>query len=123
MRGRKSSLKMVLSDAERTALEHVTRSTSVAAGLARRARIVLLVAEGVSLVETARRVGVMETVVRLWCRRFLERRLEGLADLPRSGRPPVFSPRGGPVCGEVGLRTARCGGTLAVAVGLSGDRP
>jgi hypothetical protein len=49
MRGRKSSLKIVLSHSERTALEHVTRSTSVAAGLARRARIVLLVTDGAAL--------------------------------------------------------------------------
>jgi len=31
-------------------------------------------------------------VVRKWGKRFMEKRLKGLADEPRSGRPTVFSP-------------------------------
>ena len=88
------------------------------AGLVRRARMILLVADGATLIGTARQVGVTEPIVRRWCGRFLQDRLAGLNDRPRSGRPPVFSPRGGAARGEDRLRTPRHGGPLAVAVGL-----
>jgi len=121
MRGRKSALKLVLSDEERRTLRQWARSTTTAAGLARRARIVLLVAEGNSLSGTARQVDVMETVVRLWCTRFLKQRLDGLSDLPRSGRPRDFSPSSGDVRREDRVRTAGCSGAIAVSVGWSGN--
>ena len=118
MRGRKSSLKIVLSEQDRQELEHLVRSTSVRAGVARRARIVLELAAGARLVEIARQTGVTEQVVRFWGRRFLEHGLEGLHDLPRTGRPPVFSPRGRDACGKDCLPAARHSRSLAVAVGL-----
>ena len=118
MRGRRSSLKIVLSEHDRGELEHWVRSTSVRAGVARRARIVLELAAGTRLIEIARQTGVTEQVVRYWGRRFLKRGLEGLHDLPRTGRPPVFSPRGRAARGEDRLPASRHGGPLAVAVGL-----
>lgn len=118
MRGRKSSLKIVLSEQDREQLEHLVRSTSVRAGVARRARIVLELAAGGRLVEIARQTGVTEQVVRFWGRRFLKQRLEGLQDLSRTGRPPVFSPRGRDACGEDRLPAARHGRPFVVAVGL-----
>ena len=66
MRGRRSSLKIVLSEESRRQLEHLVRSTSVLAGIARRARIVLELAAGARLVEIAERTGVTEQVVRSW---------------------------------------------------------
>ena len=45
-RGRKSSLRMVLSAAEHQTLERWQRSTTLAAGLVRRGKIILLVAAG-----------------------------------------------------------------------------
>lgn len=118
MRGRRSSVKIVLSEQEREELEHLVRSTSVRAGMARRARIVLGLAEGLRLVEIAERTGVTEQVVRQWGRRFLKHRFAGLQDLPRTGRPPAFSPCGGHARREDRLPAARHGGSLAVAVGL-----
>lgn len=118
MRGRKSSLKILLSEESRQELEHLVRSTSVRAGVARRARIVLELAAGARLVEIAERTGVTEQVVRYWGRRYLKHRLEGLYDLPRTGRPPVFSPRGRDPCREDRLPASRHGRALAVAVGL-----
>jgi transposase len=47
-----------------------------------------------------------EKHVRKWVQRFLKDRLAGLRDRPGRGRKPVFSPRGGAVRGEAGLRTA-----------------
>lgn len=118
MRGRRSSLQIVLSEQDRRELEHWVRSTSVRAGVARRARMVLELAAGARLVEIARQTGVTEQVVRFWGRRFLKHRLQGLHDLPRTGRPPVFSPRGRDACGEDRLPTSRRGRPFAVTVGL-----
>ena len=42
-----------------------------------------------------------------WRKRFFERRLKGLEDAPRSGRPRVFSPLGARRDQSAGLRTAR----------------
>jgi plasmid stabilization system protein ParE len=118
MRGRKSSLKIVLSEENRRELEHVVRSTSVRAGVARRARIVLELAAGARLVEIAERTGVTEQVVRHWGRRYIKQGLDGLYDLPRTGRPPVFSPRGRDACGQDCLPASRHSRALALAVGL-----
>lgn len=106
MRGRRTSLHVVLAPEERHELERRLRCTTTPAGLARRARVILGVADGLALVEVARLVGMTEKHVRKWTTRFLERRLEGLHDRPGRGRKPVFSPRGRDVRGEDCLRTA-----------------
>jgi hypothetical protein len=96
MRGQKTSLIVLLTTEERQQLQHWVRSSTMPAGRVRRARAVLLVSDGVPLVETARRVGLTERNVRKWVKRFLTHRLAGLDDLPRPGRRPSFSPGGGP---------------------------
>jgi hypothetical protein len=106
VRGRKTSLRIVLTSEERIELQRRLRSTTTPAGLARRSRVVLGVADGLALVQVARLVGMTEKHVRKWTRRFLERRLEGLHDRPGRGRKPVFSPRGRDVRGADRLRTA-----------------
>src|SRR5215212_11667953 len=78
----------------RAELTHLTRSPSIAAGLARRARIVLLAADGVPLRHIGRRVGVDRNVVRDWLDRFRAHGLDGLRDLPRPGRARAFPPGG-----------------------------
>jgi len=74
-----------LGDAER--LNSLRRSSTVEAGLAMRARIVLLAAEGVSNAEIARRVGVSRPTVVGWRQRYADSGISGLADLDRPGRP------------------------------------
>ena len=106
MRGRRTSLRVVLTSEERNELERRLRCTTTPSGLARRARVILSVADGLRLVEVARLVGMTEKQVRKWTTRFLESRLEGLHDRPGRGRKPVCSPRGGDVRGEDCLRTA-----------------
>ncbi len=59
----------------------------MSAGLARRARIVLLAAEGMANTETAERVGVSRQTVLSRRAAYLERGLDGLSDAPRPGRP------------------------------------
>lgn len=58
-----------------------------------RAKIVLLAAEGLKNDEIARRLDMPRKVVWLWRKRFFEKRLEGLDELPRPGRPRAFPPR------------------------------
>lgn len=61
------SRRVIELDAEgRAALEGLTRRPSAAAGLVRRARIVLLAADGVPLDRIARQLGVRRNVVRAW---------------------------------------------------------
>jgi Winged helix-turn helix len=100
MRGRKTSLHVVLTTAERDRLEQRLRCTTTSLGLARRCRAILGVAEGLPLVEVARLVDLAERHVRKWVQRFLKDRLDGLHDRPGRGRKPVFSPRGGAARGE-----------------------
>jgi TyrR family helix-turn-helix protein len=76
----------LLRENERDALIGLTRSSSMRAGLAARARIVLLAAEGTPNVEIARLVGVSRPTVNLWRARYAEQGLAGLADEKRSGR-------------------------------------
>jgi transposase len=76
-----------LSEEEEHVLRGVLRTPSVSQQQALRARIVLRAAEGVSNTQIAREVGVSLPTVGLWRRNFCERRLEGLRDAPRSGRP------------------------------------
>jgi len=83
---------IVLTDPVRAELQHLVRRTTTAAGLARRARIVLLAADGIAIRHIGPRVGVSRTVVRDWLDRFRAQGIAGLQDLPRSGRPRRFSP-------------------------------
>jgi transposase len=77
---------LLLRENERDELVGLTRSSSVGAGLAARARIVLLAADGTPNVEIARLVGVSRPTVNAWRARYAERGLAGLADAKRSGR-------------------------------------
>ncbi len=78
---------LVLRDGDRDKLEGWLRSRSVGSGLAKRARMVLLAAEGVGNREIASRVGASPTTVIEWRSRYAERGLVGLKDLERTGRP------------------------------------
>jgi len=78
---------LVLRDGDRERLEGWLRSRSVKAGLAKRARIVLLAAEGVTNQEIADRVDASRTTVIQWRNRYQSRGLPGLEDRDRPGRP------------------------------------
>ena len=71
-------------------LSSLIRSSTVEAGLAQRARIVLLAAQGVSNTAIASMVGVSRPTVILWRNRYAQAGIAGLGDLERSGRPPVI---------------------------------
>ena len=87
------SLRVVdLSDQEQATLEALTRRTTVAAGVMRRAQMVLLAADGMPLDRIAREVGVDRTIVRTWIDRYRVGGVAALRDRPRPGRPRSFSP-------------------------------
>ena len=79
---------MILSDEERAELQRIARRAKSAQALALRARIVLACADGLTNRDVGAKVGVEPHTVSRWRRRFIERRLEGLVDEPRVGRPP-----------------------------------
>jgi Winged helix-turn helix len=117
-RGRKSPLVIELSPEERETLQRWQRSTTMAAGLVRRGRIILLLAERHSQSQVAQLVGVQRAVVRRWARRFLAQRLAGLADAPGRGAKGVFSPGGGDLRGAPSLRTPGYLGPQSLPMGL-----
>ncbi len=72
---------------DRKVLESWTRSPSMRAGLAQRARIVLLAADGVPVKDIVDRVGVSKPTVIGWKKRYAAEGLGGLEDRPKPGRP------------------------------------
>jgi hypothetical protein len=90
-----SAVEITLSEAERAELERRAAKLTLPYRDVQRAKIVLYAAEGLSNVEIAGRLEMCSKVVGQWRRRFREQRLEGLEDLPRSGRPRRFSPARG----------------------------
>jgi transposase len=72
---------------DRVELMRWTRSSSIPAGLAQRARIVLLAADGVGTNQIVERVGVSKPTVIGWKKRYAAEGLGGLDDRPKSGRP------------------------------------
>jgi hypothetical protein len=104
-RGRKSSWHIVLAPEERQTLERWQRATTMTAGLARRGKMILLLAAGSSQSAAAQAVGGQRTVVRHWAKRFLAQRLDGLSDAPGRGAKGGFSPGGRHARRAPGLRT------------------
>lgn len=102
-----SKRQIVLTSIQRVALEGWLRSTTIMAGLARRARIVLLAADRVRIREICRHVQTDRRTVRKWLDRFRERGLDGLDDRPRPGCGASFSPRGRRGIGSAGVLAAR----------------
>jgi len=92
MSGPRSPRVVELTSEDRASLEALTRRTTAAAGLVRRARIVLLAGAGLPLDRVAREVGADRTIVRTWIDRYRAVGVAGLRDRPRSGRPRAFSP-------------------------------
>ena len=80
---------LVLRPGDKEKLSSLVRSSSVRAGVAQRARIVLLAAQGMPNAEIARRVGVSGPTVLSWRNRYQGGGIAALEDAPRSGRPPV----------------------------------
>ena len=84
--GRKTSLTIRLTPAERQTLLAWQRATTIRAGLVRRARIILLLADGVTITDIAAMVGLSRRHTYKWIQRFMQEGLAGLEDKPGRGR-------------------------------------
>src|SRR5260370_1926635 len=83
---------LLITKAERQRLEHVVRAHKSPQRMVRRARVVLLAAEGWPHRRIATEVGLSENSVGLWRRRFDKDPMAGLEGMPRSGRPRLYRP-------------------------------
>jgi transposase len=86
-----SAVVIELTDEERSVLGSWTRRHTSAQALALRARIVLAAAGELTNGEIAASLGVSRPTVTKWRNRFAERRLQGLLDEPRPGRPRTIT--------------------------------
>jgi transposase len=84
-------VEIVLDDEERETLERWARRPKSSQALAFRCRIVLAAAEGGSSKEIAAELGCNHNTVSKWRGRFARRRLDGLHDEPRPGKPRLIS--------------------------------
>lgn len=84
----RSAVTVELSPAQREELERLSRTPSAPNQLAQRARIVLRAAEGATNREIAAELGLSLPTVGQWRTAFVREGSAGLADRPRSGRPP-----------------------------------
>lgn len=78
---------------DREELSRLTRASSGRAGLAQRARIVLLASEGESNTAIAAKVGMSRPTVIDWRKRYAAAGISGLDDDARSGRPRTIDHR------------------------------
>ncbi len=76
-----------LFEGDEAELQRWTRATTVRAGLAKRARIVLLASEGVANTRIAELADASVVTVLKWRSRYEEAGIVGLGDADRSGRP------------------------------------
>lgn len=83
----KPAVTIDLTGEQRAELESLVRRRQTAQGLARRAEIVLLAADGLENKEIVARLGKDANTVGKWRRRFAEQGLDGLYDEPRPGTP------------------------------------
>lgn len=80
------AMELELTDADRSDLQAIVRATSSPAGLARRARCILLLADGLSYSTICQKLHVTDRFIARWKRRYADGGILALADAPRSGR-------------------------------------
>ena len=119
------SAAIVLSIGERSELERLIRGHSTPQHLARRARMIVLAADGVGVGETAERLGVWRKGVSTWRARWLagvegKSAGERLCDAPRSGAPATITAE--QTCAIVALACERPdGGGTPISHWSTGD--
>src|SRR6516225_5795901 len=92
---RKSPYGIALTKQEREELERRANKYTLPYFIVARAKMILLAEQGLSNDEIANSLSTRREIVSRWRKRFFEKRLGGLEDFPRPGRPRVFPPRAG----------------------------
>ena len=87
------TMNVVLSADDLRILRSMIRSTTLGAGLVRRARVLLALHDGQSYAEIVATHGVTDKFIAKWKRRVAEGGVLALGDAPRSGRPDRLDPR------------------------------
>ena len=82
---------LTLSGDEQATLQRWARRAKSSQALALRANIILTCAQGHDNKETAALLRCHETTVGKWRKRFIDKRLDGLADEPRPGHEPTIT--------------------------------
>ena len=88
--GRPRSFTVKLSEEEHEVLNSYARSRSLPHALARRAKIVVMAADGLSNSAIARKLDVSNPTVTNWCRRYIANGVAGLYDLPPGHRRRTY---------------------------------
>jgi transposase len=81
-----------LTPEEETALQRLAHARTAPVRTVERARIVWLAHQGQGVGAIATEVGVCAATVRHWLKRFTAAGVEGLADAPRPGHAPTYTP-------------------------------
>lgn len=89
---RKSPFQIILTVDEEKQLRKIAQKYTSSYCDVVRAKVILLAAEGLENKAIGQRLDLPRQIVSKWRKRFFERRLEGLHDQARRGRPNVFPP-------------------------------
>jgi hypothetical protein len=92
---RESPYHITLSQSERLELVRRANKYTLPYYQVIRAKMILLAHQGLSNDEIADHLNTRREIVSMWRKRFFEKRLAGLEDRQRPGRPRVFPPRVG----------------------------
>jgi hypothetical protein len=103
-RTNKTPIRIDLTEAEKASLERQARGLAIPHRTVVRSKIILLLAASEPVSGVARKLRCSRRIVQKWGDRFVRKRLDGLVDAERSGRPPRFSPRSCNSPGEARLR-------------------
>ena len=82
---------VTLTESDREALQRWTRRHGTSQSLALRSKIVLACAEQRSNLDISTELGCSKATVSKWRLRFMQRGLDGMVDLPRSGAPRTIT--------------------------------
>src|SRR5687768_16067334 len=104
--GRKTSVVIDLAPDQRQVLTAWQRSTTIRAGLAKRGRIILMLADGTSISHISRTVDIRRRFIYKWAERFRKHGIAGLHDKAGRGRKPFFYTGRRDASGDDGERAA-----------------
>ena len=105
-RGRKTSVVIDITPEQRPVLIGWQRSTPIRSGLAKRGRIILMLADGAAISHISRTVDLRRRFIYKWVERFRKHGIDGLSDQAGRGRKPFLSTPCRHSSGADGVRAA-----------------